>query len=47
MKTKSRLCHTFITVVSQVEKWLDVRPMKTLTWMVEGVLETEKIELTS
>ncbi len=46
MEVKSTLYHTLIGVLSQVETWLDVRHMKTLCWMIIGLLESEKIGLT-
>lgn len=36
-----------MNVLSQVEAWLDVRHLKTLCWMVIGLIEAEKIGLTS
>jgi len=47
MEVKSALYHTLIVLLSQVENWLDVRHMKTLAWMVVGLIESEKISLTS
>lgn len=47
MQVKSRLYHTLVAGLSQVESWLDVRHMKTLVWMVVGLIESEKIGLTS
>jgi hypothetical protein len=46
MKVKSELYHTLLVVLSQVEKWLDKRHMKTLAWMVIGLIESEQISLT-
>jgi hypothetical protein len=46
MEVKSTLYHTLVLVLSQVGHWLDVRHMKTLAWMVVGVIESEKIGLT-
>lgn len=47
MEVKSTMYHTLLVVLSQVENWLDVRHMKTLAWMVVGLIESEKIGLTS
>lgn len=46
MKVKSALYHTIVLVLSQVEGWVDVRHLKTLAWMVVGLIESEKIGLT-
>lgn len=46
MEVKSTMYHTLLVVLSQVENWLDVRHMKTLAWMVVGLIESEKIGLT-
>ena len=46
MEVKSALYHTLIVVLSQVEQWLDKRHMKTLAWMVIGLIESEQIGLT-
>ena len=47
MEVKSTMYHTLMRVLSQVETWLDVRHIKTLCWMVVGVIESEKIGITS
>ena len=47
MEVKSTMYHTLMRVLSQVETWLDVRHMKTLCWMVVGLIESEKIGITS
>lgn len=46
MQVKSELYHTLVGGLSQVASWLDVRHMKTLVWMVVGLIESEKIGLT-
>jgi hypothetical protein len=46
MEVKSGLYHTIIGVLSQVGQWLDKRHMKTLAWMVVGLIESEQIGLT-
>ncbi len=46
MEVKSELYHMLLVVLSQVEKWLDKRHMKTLAWMVVGLIESEQIGLT-
>ena len=46
MEVKSGLYHTLIVVLSQVDQWLDKRHMKTLAWMVIGLIESEQIGLT-
>lgn len=46
MEVKSELYHMLLVVLSQVEKWLDKRHLKTLAWMVVGLIESEQIGLT-
>lgn len=46
MEVKSELYHTLLVILGQVEKWLDKRHMKTLAWMVVGLIESEQIGLT-
>ena len=46
MEVKSALYHTLIGVLSKSGQWLDVRHMKTLAWMVIGLLESEQVGLT-
>jgi len=46
MEVKSGLYHTLIVVLSQVDQWVDKRHMKTLAWMVIGLIESEQIGLT-
>lgn len=43
MKIKSRLYYTIIKILSQHKKWLDIRHMFTLAWMVVGLIRSEKI----
>ena len=47
MENTPRLYDTLIAVLRQCRRWLDVRHMKTLAWMVTGLLMTEKISLTA
>lgn len=47
MKVKSRLYNTITKILSQHKKWLDVRHMFTLAWMVVGLIRSEKISLTA
>lgn len=47
MKVKSRLYNTIIKILCQHKKWLDVRHMFTLAWMVVGLIRSEKISLTA
>ena len=47
MKVKSRLYNTIIKILSQHKKWLDMRHMFTLAWMVVGSIRSEKISLTA
>ncbi len=47
MKIKSRLYNTRVKILSQQKKWLDIRHMFTLAWMVVGVIRSEKISMTA
>jgi len=47
MKIKSRLYNTMIKILSQHKKWLDIRHMFTLVWMVVGVIRSGKISMTA
>ena len=47
MKVKSRLYNTIIKILSQHKKWLDMRHMFTLAWMLVGLIRSEKISLTA
>lgn len=47
MRIKSRLYNTIIKILSQHKKWLDVRHMYTLAWMVVGLIRSEKISPTA
>jgi len=45
MKIRSRLYNTIIKILSQHKKWLDVRHMVVLAWMIVGVIKSEKISI--
>jgi len=47
MKIKSRLYITIIKILSQYKKWLDIRHMFTLAWMVVGAIRSGKISMTA
>lgn len=47
MKVKSRLYNTIIKILSQHKKWLDIRHMFTLAWMVVGLIRSERISPTA
>lgn len=47
MKVKSRLYNTIVEILSQHKRWLDVRHMYTLVWMVVGIIRSGKISLTA
>jgi hypothetical protein len=47
MENTPRLYDTLVQVLSQHRKWLDVRHLKTLAWMMVGLLESGLISLTS
>ena len=46
MENTHRLYHTLIQVLSQHRNWMDVRHLKTLSWMMVGLILTGKINLT-
>lgn len=46
MESTSRLYDTLFEVYGQHEKWLDKRHLKTLVWMVIGIILSGKINLT-
>ena len=46
MENTLRLYDTLVQVLSQHRKWLDVRHMKTLAWMMTGLIESGLINLT-
>ncbi|KKL84858.1 hypothetical protein LCGC14_1960530 [marine sediment metagenome] len=46
MENTSRLYDTLVGALSQHQNWLDVRHLKTLAWMMVGLLQSEKIGLT-
>lgn len=47
MRIKSRFYNTINKVLSQHQKWLDVRHKFTLAWMVIGLIRSEKISPTA
>ena len=42
-----RLYDTLVQVLSQHQKWLDRRHLKTLAWMMAGLIQAGKISLTA
>jgi predicted HTH domain antitoxin len=46
MENTPRLYDTLFEVLSQHRNWLDVRHLKTLAWMMIGLILSEKISLT-
>lgn len=46
MEDTSRLYDTLVESLEQLTKWLDTRHLKTLVWMIVGLVMTEKIGLT-
>ena len=46
MENTLRLYDTLVQVLSQHRKWLDVRHLKTLAWMMTGLIESGLINLT-
>jgi len=47
MENTLRLYHTLVHVLSQHRKWLDIRHLKTLGWMMVGLIQSGKISLTA
>jgi len=47
MEDTPKLYDTLLAVLRHCRQWLDVRHMKTLAWMVTGLLLTEKISLSA
>lgn len=47
MENTPRLYDTLVKVLNQHRQWLDVRHLKTLAWMMAGLIETGLINLTS
>ena len=45
MESTPRLYHTLVKVLSQHRKWLDVRHVKTLSWMMVGLIQSGTISL--
>lgn len=45
MENTPRIYDTLISILRQCKRWLDVRHMKTLAWMVTGLILTETISL--
>ena len=46
MENTPRLYDTLVQVLSQHRQWLDVRHLKTLAWMMAGLIESGQISLT-
>jgi len=46
MENTPRLHDTLVQVLGQHRNWLDVRHLKTLAWMMVGLIQSEKINLT-
>jgi hypothetical protein len=47
MEGTPRLYNTLVQVLGQHENWLDRRPLKTLAWMVVGLIQSGHISLTA
>jgi len=47
MENTSRLYEALLTVLGHCRRWMDLRHMKTLAWMVTGLLLSDKISLTA
>jgi len=46
-ENKITVIYTIVKILSQHKKWLDIRHMYTLVWMVVGLIKSEKISLTA
>jgi signal recognition particle GTPase len=47
MEGTPRLYDTLVQVLSQHQHWLDRRHLKTLAWMMVGLIQSGKISLTA
>ena len=47
MENTLRLYHTLVGVLSQHRNWLDVRHLKTLSWMITGLVQSRQISLSA
>jgi hypothetical protein len=47
MENTLHLYHTLIQVLSQHRSWLDLRHLKTLAWMIVGLIQSSRISLTA
>ena len=45
MENTLRLYDTLVQILSQHRDWLDVRHLKTLAWMMVGLIESQVISL--
>ena len=45
MEDPLQLYHTLVQVLGRHENWLDIRHLKTLVWMVVGLIQSGKIGL--
>ncbi len=47
MENTSRLYDTLLTTMVKLVKWVDIRHLHTLSWMITGLILSEKISLTA
>jgi len=47
MENPLRLYHTLVQVLCKHRNWLDIRHLKTLAWMMTGLIQSGKISLTA
>ena len=47
MENPLRLYHTLVQVLRKHRNWLDIRQLKTLAWMMAGVMQSGTINLTA
>ncbi len=47
MENSLHLYHTLIQVLRKYGNWLDIRHLKTLVWMMTGLIQSGRISLTA
>jgi len=47
MESTPRLYHTLVDVFSQPQSWVELRHLKTLAWMIGGLIQSGNIRLTA
>ena len=44
MESTPRLYHTLVYVFSQHQNWVDLRHLKTLAWMIVGLIQSSHVD---